>query len=59
MDKLIENIYNIYIVLLGAGIFFLIVRYFYTKAYSHKSIFQKQIDYVEIRSWRKRIHRRI
>ena len=51
MNLLMENLY---IILLGLVAFCLILSYFYSKAYSTKSIFQNSADYVEIRTWRKK-----
>ena len=49
MDMLIENPY---IILLGLGVFCLLLRHFYSQFYPPKSIFQKPISYVEIRAWK-------
>jgi len=51
MDILMENIY---IILFWLGIFCLMLSYCYSQAYPQKSTFQKPIDYVEIRTWRKK-----
>lgn len=51
MDMLMENPY---IILLGLGVFGLMLRYFYSEIYPPKSIFQKPINYVEIRTWKEK-----
>ena len=52
MNILIENLY---VILLGVVAFCLMIPYFYSKAHPPKSIFQKSANYVEIRTWRKKI----
>mgnify|MGYP000853076831 CR=1 FL=1 len=49
-----ENLYELYIVLLGSGVVCLMLRYVYSRAFRKKSIFQKPENYVVIRTWRKR-----
>ncbi|CUH97520.1 putative membrane protein [Propionispora sp. 2/2-37] len=53
MDMSMETLFTVYIILLGLTALFLILRYVYSKINSQKSLFQKPISYVEIRTWRK------
>lgn len=52
-----ENPYIVlYIILLGLGVFYLILRYLILEIHSKKDMFRRPINYVEIRGWRKKSH---
>jgi len=53
MNISMDFFYTIYIILLGFGVLFMAMRYFYAKSNSKKR-FQKPISYVEIRAWREK-----